>query len=546
MRAAARRLLLGAAPLGLVALFSLLPLFVALAPAFGAGSAPPLGENLAALWNSDYHRNRILFTYQQALLSTGLTLLAGLPLAYAFAFHDFPGKRALRALVTVPFVLPALVVALALQASFGAGGPLARLWGVDLLDRIGPLGAILAAHVYYDLSLVVRIVGAAWERVPVPVMEAARTLGASPLALVRRVLLPLAMPAILGTTALVFLFTASSFAIILLLAAPRAGTIETLIASEVLTILPHPGLAGALGLLQLLTTLGALTLYLWLQRRATARLPPRDEPERPRLRAAGRAAVYAAVALVSAPTLLLLDAAVRQGPSVNFVGFRHLVSGAYPLGAYGIGQVLSNSALFAAATVLLATALALVAVYAFRGASTRYHFLEASLLSPLGTSAVLIGFGFLVAFDGAPLWDLRAHPVRILLAHVLIAFPFLTRILTPALSALHPSLAEAARTLGARPAQVVLRVELPLLRPALQVAAVYAAAASLGEFGATLFLRRPETTTIPLAIYDALARPGLAYRSQAYALCVLLVLVSGLGFWALEARRPRWARGEFA
>lgn len=263
MIAPRRRLLWAAVPTLPVALFFLFPLAYVVAYAFGLESARSLGEILSDLGASAYHRNRILFTFQQATLSTLAILLVGLPLAYLFATYDFPAKRFLRAILSAPFVLPALVVALALRAFLGPNG----FFGADLLGALGPLGAIILAHVFYDVALVLRLVGGFWEQVPGELREAARTLGAPPRRYFWSVLLPLGAPAILSSAALVFLFTLTSFGVILLLAGPRAGTLETLIYEEVASFRPHYEVAAVLGLLQLLFTLIALSLYLHFQRR---------------------------------------------------------------------------------------------------------------------------------------------------------------------------------------------------------------------------------------------------------------------------------------
>lgn len=538
MNASRRRLLWAAVPTLPVAAFFLLPLGYIVAYAFGLESARSLGPVVADLAASAYHRNRVLFTFQQAALSTLAILLLGLPLAYLFATYDFPAKRLLRAALSAPFVLPALVVALALQAFLGAGG----FFGADLLGALGPLGAILLAHVFYDLALVLRLVGGFWEHVPGELRETARTLGAPPRRYFWSVLLPLGAPAILSSAALVFLFTLTSFGVILLLAGPRAGTLETLIYEEVASFRPHYEVAAVLGLLQLLFTLIALLLYLYFQRRAETQFRLRPSPARPRLPIAAWTFLLPVALILTGPSVALVASALSHAGRFSLEGFRLLWNNQHPLGSYTVLDALTNSLQFGLLTVLLAIPFALATSYAFRIRGRLGQVWEAALHLPLGTSSVLLGLGFLLVFDGTPLWDLRAHPFRIVLAHALIAFPLAARILGPHVNAIDEPLREAARTLGARPWQVLARVELPLLRPALAAAASFAFATSLGEFGATLMLRRPEFTTLPLALYDAYGRPGDAFRAQAEALAALLLAVALLAFWLLE-RAERTATG---
>ena len=162
---------------------------------------------------------------------------------------------------------------------------------------------------------------------------------------------------------------------------------------------------------------------------------------------------------------------------------------------------------------------------------------------PLSTSAVTLGFGFILALDKPPL-NLRTSPMLVPLAHTLVAFPFVVRSLLPALRGIPPKLRESAAVLGAGPWQVWRTVDLPILGRALVVAAVFAFTISLGEFGATVFVARPQTPTMPLAIYRFLGQPGAVNYGQAMAMSSILMLVSAVGFGLMEKFRSG-QRGEF-
>jgi thiamine transport system permease protein len=162
--------------------------------------------------------------------------------------------------------------------------------------------------------------------------------------------------------------------------------------------------------------------------------------------------------------------------------------------------------------------------------------LDPVLMLPLGTSAVTLGLGFIVALDHPPL-DLRASPVLIPLAHTLVAFPFVVRSLTPSLRSIRPRLRQAAAVMGATPWQVLRFVELPMIGRALLVAATFAFSISMGEFGATALIARPEFPTIPLAIYRLISQPGPLHYGEALALSTILMLVTAAGMLAIERFR---------
>ncbi|MEO5886627.1 MAG: hypothetical protein ABIQ77_03100, partial [Anaerolineales bacterium] len=99
----------------------------------------------------------LVFTFYQAILSTLLTLLLGLPSAYLFARYDFHGKAFLRALTAVPFMLPTVVVAASFNSLLGQRGLLNTLLHPSSFT-LQPFIAILLAHVFYNTTIIIRVV----------------------------------------------------------------------------------------------------------------------------------------------------------------------------------------------------------------------------------------------------------------------------------------------------------------------------------------------------------------------------------------------------
>src|SRR5262245_39172861 len=195
------------------------------------------------------------------------------------------------------------------------------------------------------------------------------------------------------------------------------------------------------------------------------------------------------------------------------------------------------SLVYATAATLIALVVGGLSAYAVADARGS-RVLDALVLLPLGVSAVMLGLGFLIAFDTAPL-DFRAAPWIVPVAQSLVAIPFVVRIVAPALRSIDPRQREAAALLGASPARVRREVDLPIVSRALGVAAGFAFAISLGEFGATVFLARPDRPTLPVAIFRFLGRPGETNVAQAYSLAVVLMLVTVASVLVVERLRPR-------
>jgi thiamine transport system permease protein len=188
---------------------------------------------------------------------------------------------------------------------------------------------------------------------------------------------------------------------------------------------------------------------------------------------------------------------------------------------------------YALAAAAIAVVMGVCAAIAIAGGRRTGRALDTGLMLPLGTSAVTIGFGFLITFNEAPL-DLRGSWIIVPIAHALVATPFVVRAVLPVLRSIDPGLREAAAVLGAPPGRVWWEVDRPLVARAALVGAAFAFAVSIGEFGATAFLARTGSPTLPIAIVRLLGRPGAANVGQAYALAAILMVVTAVVILAVE------------
>nr|WP_257232669.1 iron ABC transporter permease [Streptomyces sp. Rer75] len=481
------------------------------------------------------------FTGWQAAASTGLTLAVALPGAYVFARFDFPGKGLLRAVVTVPFVLPTVVAGSAFLGLLGRGGLLDELWGIRLDTSVW---AILLAHVCFNYAVVVRTVGGLWAQLDPRQEEAARVLGASRLAAWRRVTLPALGPAVAAAALMVFLFTFTSFGVIQILGGPRYATLEVAIYRQTAQLLDLPT-AAVLTLVQFAAVAAVLVLHAWTVRRREGALRLVDASRTAR-RPQGPAqwgllaGVLAVVALlIVLPLAVLVERSLHGPDGYGFTYYRALQSAADSGGTFFVAPVdaIGNSLQYAAvATVFALLVGGLAAAALTRKAGRLVRGFDALLMLPLGTSAVTVGFGFLIALDEPPL-DLRSSWVIVPLAQALVGVPFVVRTLLPVLRAVDHRLREAAAVLGASPLRAWREVDLPLVGRALAVAAGFAFAVSLGEFGATVFIARPDLPTLPVAVARFLGRAGQLNYGQAMALSTILMLVCACSLLVLERIR---------
>jgi thiamine transport system permease protein len=500
------------------------------------------------------------FTFYQAVLSTLLTLLLGLPSAYLFARYDFRGKPLLRALSAVPFMLPTVVVAAGFNALLGPRG-----WLTVLLHPLAPLSsfqftgtltAILVAHVFYNTTIVIRIVGNAISRLDPKLEQAARSLGADSRRVWWHVTLPLLRPSMLAASLLVFLFDFTSFGVILLLGGPGLATLEVEIYLQSVKYF-NLSLAALLSLIQLLCTLIFSVIYTRVISRSVVQTAPRSAESNLRKPKSllEKFFVASAVFLLSSffilPLLALplrsitrLEADRGQRGEVQtgltadyyselFINRRDSVFYVPPM------QAALNSLLYAGGTVILSLVLGFPAASALAKPTRLEKILDPILMLPLGASAVTLGLGFIVSYG-----RLLTSPLLVPLAHTLVALPFVIRTLQPAIASIPDRLRQAAASLGASPFRVWQTVDWQILRRATLSAATFAFTISLGEFGATLLISRPDYPTIPVAIERFLSQPGGLNYGQAMAMATLLMLLTTACILIIEKLRLPGA-GEF-
>ena len=535
-------------PLFFLGLFFFYPLF----EIFGLSLAPGGHLDLSpfrALLTDPYYARLLGFTTGQALLSTFLTLLAGMPAAYVFGRYDFRGKSLLRALTTIPFVLPTMVVAAAFTALLGPQGHLNR-WLMAILGTDAPpiqlqqtLALVLIAHVFYNASIIVRMVGGFWANLDPRVEDAARVLGAGRWQTFREVTLPLLFPSIVAASLLIFLFCFTSFGVILILGGPQLATIEVEIYNQAVPFFNLP-LAAALSLLQMVFTFAVMAVYTRIQARTAVPLDlrPSEFTQRRASTPGGRLVVWGSVGgllvLLLAPLLALALRSFSLEGVLSLRYYQALFTNPFQSYFYVPPAVaIRNSLVVAGATVVLALCLGLIGAYLLTGRSSSLKpILDPLFMLPLGTSAVTLGLGYILALDQPPL-NLRASPLLLPLAHTMVAFPFAVRSLLPALRGLNPRWREAASVLGASRARIVREIDLPVIAPALLVGAVFAFTVSVGEFGATLLIARPDFPTMPVVIYRLLGSQGALNQGQGLAMSTLLMLVCVVGFVLLERFR---------
>jgi thiamine transport system permease protein len=476
-------------------------------------------QAIRAVFSSARLRGIISFTVFQAVLSTFATLALALPAAWLVGTHTVPGRQILTGLWSAPFVLPAVVVG----AAFLAVLP-------ETQER--SLLALIGAHMFFNVGMTVRVIADAWGRLDDRLAAAAATLGVPPR---RRTALEIRLlaPTILSMAGVVLTLSLTSFAIVQILAGPSRSTIETEIWRQTTQRLAFDR-ASVLALVQL-ALVGTVLVVTQRRDRAQA-LGPRTL--RPMPKTIGVLIISTLTVLTLLPILVLLRRSLLwPGDAWSFEAFRALgrVQPGSGLLSSGWSAVLL-SARSAFLAMVLATCLACCgAIASARGRSWPLALL---LSLPFAVSGVMLGLGTLLGFASDPIaW--RSSWWMVPLMQAMIAFPFALRVLGPAVAAIDRRRRQTASTLGVSPFRAWRTVDAPLLTGPFVSAIALGAAVALGEFGATTFLVRPRSETIPVAISVLSGRPGGQLQAQAAALAVVLAVLTA----ALSVLGSRHAYG---
>ena len=486
-----------------------------------------------------------------SVASVFASLAIGVPLAFLLGRFDFPGRRLLRAVATLPAALPPLVGVIAFLFLYGESGLVTRIvqrvLGMQEAPwRLKGVGAIVFVHAYTMYVYVFLFVSAGLERFDATLDEAASGLGASTWQRLRRVTLPLLMPAVAGSALLVFMNALGSFS------APYVfGGGLRVLSTQILASKTN----GALGLAYVETTVLALSavaglvLFRWLDRKRKYTLAGKGGRKRREIRSRRVQILTSIVAAMIVITLVLphlmvvLVSFARDGawttqvlpPEYTFENYRRLFTESE------LWRPITNSVSMA----LVATAANLVVCFlaayliVFRRFAGR-GLLELLVALPWAIPATAIALGLAATFNRNDLFSARILLVGTFwilpLAYFIRDIPLVASAVESSLRQMDASLEDAARGLGASWLLTMRRVILPAARPGLVAGGLLAAVTAVGEFVASVVLYTHSNRPISMEILAQLRALAFGTAAAYSVLLIFLVLLMTLAARSFEER----------
>lgn len=491
-----------------------------LVPVLALGARTFDSASLVGVWSRPGIVDAIGFTIVETILSTAVTIALGLAPAWALSHHSMPGHRFALAVTTVPFMLPTVVVGAAFLGLLPGS-----------VER--GLVAVVIAHAYFNVAVVIRTVAPVWATIDPMLVSAARNLGASRTRAFVSITLPLLKPALYSATAIVGFMCATSYGVVRMLGGGNA-TLEVEVYRRAILFGDIAG-ASTLAVVQLLVA--AICLLVWTGKdrvvftNAGHRSRRRDHP-------VARVVAVIATIVTAIPLVALVLSSMRSRGHWTLAGWRLLTSGSNVPGLrLDLIDVLSRSLLFA----VIAAAIAVpIGIATSTVSSSRSTILDRVLLLPLGASAVAVGLGIVITYDSSP-FDFRSSWWLTPVVHAVVALPFVIRVIQPVHSRIPEHLRSAAATLGASPLRVWATIDVPLISGAIRTAFGLSLAISLGEFGATSFLTRNDTDTLPIAVEQLLGRSGDLARLAGHSVAVVLLLATLMALAFTTRSRHSWS-----
>jgi len=455
-------------------------------------------------------RDVVWFTTWQALVSTAIALTIALPLAFVMANFKFKAQRLTASLISLPFILPSIVVGVAFLQILPSNFHRTSF-------------ALILAHVYFNFGFASRLITTRWLQIHPHLDDAARTLGASPLKLLTTITLPLLARATINAALIVFTFCFTSYGVVRVLGGPSRSTLETEIYFRAVQLGDVSGamLLSALqvmiiALLFVVTTKAARKKYEQSTRPTISRQTPLKTRKQ---KIVATTVISSATAFAIVPVLAIAFKSINTNSKFTTVAWRTVLT------RPELTQSIAKTLTYAIAAMSLATLLGLLTACSVAYGNNKFRFISGLTTLPIVISAVSIGLGIIITFDTKP-FDWRGAQFMLPLAHALVALPLVMRIISPVLQAIPDSLRQASSVLGASPRQTWLNIDFKIIRRAAISAAAVSATVSIGEFGASSFLARRGAETLPIMISRLLSRPGDSLQSQAFVLATLLVMFS--------------------
>ena len=550
--------IIGAVSVFLYTSITIIPIFFALDRLILVSGFDPI-HWVQALDKNYVSQNTVGFTFVQSFFSTILTIMLGFPIAWVLGRYSWPFKSFLRSILTLPFVIPAIIAAMGFLTITGP-------YGLDIRTNESTWWfTLILSHAWFNIALIIRFCEPVLSTLNPNLEEQLLLLpnGVTFYSRLKTLWIPILTPAIAAASCMTFVFSFTSFALVKWITV-RDKTLESTMAE----VSSSAGIQGYMesssdivlgaSLIQFLVLLTSLWLMSVLQRNSRSKWQQANEKVAQSKNFKGWFILVPALFFVILPLISVIIGSLRvRDVNENSSSFKWSTEGwseAFQ-GSYSfppLSEALFNSLIYSCGTLIIAVPLGYALASTIHNLEEKNislsKILEMYTMLPFALSAAMIGLGVMlgiIKLNPSAAYDFRFLPA---LAHIIITVPFVVRIILPALRSFDLSYDDNAKVLGINSFHRFLKIKLPLIRGSILVATVFTLAMSLGEFGASFIVaRNSEWVTIPLLIDSLRGKPMKDPLTvpASNAVATVLMVITMILFLIVERFRNKNDRGMF-
>jgi len=499
------------------------------------------------------------FTIKQAFLSTVVTALIAIPIAWQLGRYEWKFESVIKAVLTMPFVMPSIIVTMGFLQITGSNG-------LSLRDDSSTwLPTLIIAHAWFNSALFIRFCEPVLSNIDPNYLDQIRLLpgGNTRLKRIRNLWAPLLFPSVIAASCMTFVFSFTSFALVRWITIGD-NSLESMMASIASSagiqgyMISHNEIILGASLVQFILLASALWLVSSIQQKRQKQIRQSLEKIVKSKNKTGWLVIGPAITFSVFPLIAVLISSFRIRTTSqtgthydwNTSAWNFAFSDNYSLAS--ANDAIFNSLGYATITVLIALPIGWFLSQTIVKVESKNRFLARVLdlfvMIPFAVSSVMIGLGVMIGMikiDPEFFYSLWITPV---FAHVMITTPFVVRILISSRRSIKQDYLECAKVLGLNNKERLFKIELPLMKHSIYIAIIFVIAMSLGEFGASwVVTRNSEWTTLPILI-DSLK--GVPYNNSltipaACAIASILMIFTIITFTIAEKFRKSNTGGMF-
>lgn len=527
---------------GLFILFLVYPLFSLFISGFQSAEGAFTLEHFQKFFSRKYYYKALFNSFAVTICTTALAILIGAPLAYLTSAFKIKGKGVVDILIIISMLSPAFIGAYSWIILFGRSGVITKflegLFGITMPSIYG-FGGVLVVMTLKLFPFIYLYTSGALKKLDASLIEAAESLGCSPLRKVSTVVIPLITPTILASGLLVFMNALADFGTPMLIGEGFV-VMPVLVYNEFISEVGGTvNFAAAISVIMVIITLVVFSLQKYIVNKKSFTMSSLRPMEKKELKGWKKilAHIYTyiivAIAIIPQVTVIITSFKATNGPmfapGFSLDSYRSVFS--------KLGQPIVNTYVYGLIAIGIVIILAIFIAYlSIRRKNKLTNLLDTATMLPYIIPGSVLGITLLLAFNEKPLL-LSGTSFIIILAFVVRRLPYTLRSSAAILYQISPSMEEAAISLGDSNIKAFFKVTLIMMLPGVMSGAIMSWITIINELSASVILYTAHTKTMAVAIYTDVIRASYGTAGAIATILTVTTVVSLLIFFKVSGKK---------